>query len=188
MLCSPVVLREGGCGSLGWRWREERTVGIQSSFRCADGAEGILTLLSFSLLSSSISVCYTCSPLHHARTLTEGKGREGVGEGIKKKFLCKVSVLERKQDFIKILAEHQLVPISKALGESFPFTLRCFSFSELHMLSPKVRRFWPPRFIQLGRRFVFQKCSVRSSCTQKLQCPLKSLVGLGDQVASLQAG
>lgn len=84
VLCSPVVLRQGGCRSLGWGWREERTVGIQSGFRCADRAEGILTLLSFSLLSSSISVCYTCSPLHRARTLTEGKGREGVGEGIKK--------------------------------------------------------------------------------------------------------
>lgn len=116
--------------------------------------------------------------------------RKGQGRGLgrEKNFLCKVSVLERKQDFIKILAEHQLVPISKALGESFPFTLCCFSFPELHMLFPKTRRFWPRRFIQLGRCFIFQKCRVHPSCSQKLQCLFQSLVGLGDQVPSIQAG
>lgn len=115
----------------------------------------------------------------------KGQGRNGGG---KKKNLCKVSVLERKQNFIKILAEHQLVPISKALGESFPFTLCCFSFPELHMLLPKAPRFWPQKFIQLGRLFISQKCRLHPSCTQKLQCLFTSLVGLGDQVPSLQAG
>lgn len=43
-------------------------------------AEWFLTLLYFSFLSSIIYVCYICSPLHHARTMTEGKGREGVEE------------------------------------------------------------------------------------------------------------
>lgn len=42
--------------------------------------------------------------------MTEGKGKEGAGE--RTKSLSKFSVLERKQDFIKILAEYQPVPIS----------------------------------------------------------------------------
>lgn len=67
-------------------------------------------------LSSAISltfhpVCYICSPLQHARAMTEGKDR-GRGGG----NLSKCSVLERKQDFIKILAEHRLVLISRALS------------------------------------------------------------------------
>jgi len=59
--------------------------------------------------------------------MTEGKGREGVGEG--KKNLSKDSFLERKQDFIKILKEPQLVPISIALsGLEFSIYLVLFFF------------------------------------------------------------
>lgn len=62
------------------------------------------TFLYFSFLSSGIYVCCICSPLYHARAMTQEKGREGVGEG-------KIS----KWDFIKILSERQLVQIIIAL-------------------------------------------------------------------------